>query len=219
VGRLCREPLWETVTPAEVRKAAAVCLDATFADPRIVFPPRRETLAALRDFAQRAAAEARPVVLFVSPQGPLDVLARTVAPLKVRAHAALLPTLDRLLALDAHSPRVVRYAEKIGAGEVLLWPMDDWASPRLAAFPEKATAWVSGHAADPMRLSRPVADRCFPVSNQASHAELIRFVLETGCQEVALFHGYAETFAEALRGQGLTAYVLETPRQMSLLDP
>ena len=219
VGRFCREVLWEAVIPAEIRKAGAVCLDASFADPRIVFPPRREVLEELRDFARRAAEAEKPVVLFVSSMAPLDVLATTLAPLKVRAHGALLPFLDRLSALSAHPPRVVRYAEKVAPGEVLLWPLEEWDSPRLDAFPTKVTAWVSGHAADPMRLSRPVADRAFPVSNQSSHAELIRFILETGCGEVALYNGYAETFAEALRGQGLAAYVLESPRQMNLLDP
>ena len=69
-GTICRERAFASLGPAQVRRADAVCLDATFGDPRFVLPPREEAEAALRRFVEVALAARRAPVLLVSPFGP-----------------------------------------------------------------------------------------------------------------------------------------------------
>jgi len=106
-GTICRERAFASLGPAEVRCADAVCLDATFGDPRFVLPPRAEAEAALRRFVESALAARRAPVLLVSPFGPAPATleALLAAGIAVRAHGTIVGALARFARAGARRER------------------------------------------------------------------------------------------------------------------
>ena len=113
-------------------------------------------------------------------------------------------------------PLVPRFAGKLAAGEVLLWPPEARDNASLRGVGNPCLALVSGSAADPEMLARMRVRRGFALTNMASFPEILAIIEATGAREVALYHGSAATLAALLRARGHQAYALEPPRQMTL---
>jgi putative mRNA 3-end processing factor len=217
VGCFCPETLSPSAPAAEVRPTHALCLDATYAHPRFVFPPRFEVLEELRDFVVRAAGSAKIPVVAISTTGPIAAVVRAIhqGGLKIRAHTRFLPFHQRLAVLEPDLPHLHRFSGKIDIGECLLWPRE-----LLGSFlpqPSMVTAFVSGLAADSHRTPNPLVAKGFPLSNRACHAELCTFIKESGAREVALMQGDCESFAAEISTRTRHAYVIANPQQMVLL--
>jgi hypothetical protein len=217
-GTICRERAFASLGPAEVRCADAVCLDATFGDPRFVLPPRAEAEAALRRFVESALAARRAPVLLVSPFGPAPATleALLAAGIAVRAHGTIVGALARFARAGAFVPTLRRFAGKLGANEALLWPPEARDAPALGALDSPAFAFVSGFSVERMAVDCMRADQGIALSNQAGFADLISYLEATEAHEVALHRGFAETFAAILRQRGYDAYAIDPPRQMEL---
>jgi putative mRNA 3-end processing factor len=217
VGCFCPETLSPSAPAAEVRQTHALCLDATYAHPRFVFPPRFEVLQELCDFVVRAASSAKTPVVVLPLTGPVSAVIRVLgqAALKIRAHSRFLSFHQRLLTFEPDLPPLHRFSQKIGNGECLLWPVELWDS--FVPQPTMATAFVSGMVADPLWAPNSCVSKGFPLSNQASHTELCAFIKASGAREVALFHGFAESFTVEMATRARKAYVLTSPQQMLLL--
>jgi len=136
-GTICRERAFASLGAAEVRSADAVCLDATFGDPRFVLPPREEAEATLRRFVEGALAARRAPVLLVSPFGPAPatVEALQAAGIAARAHSTIVGALARFAQAGAAVPTLRRFAGKLGANEALLWPPEAREAQYLARLP------------------------------------------------------------------------------------
>lgn len=218
LGAFCPEPLFAGVEPARLRRADALCVDASLADPDMHLPPRQEILAEIRAFAQACLREHGALVLLASPFGALAavVVALADAGIAMRAHRRIAAVLGRMRSHSPGLPAIPRFAGKATDGEVLLWPRQARNAAALAALGELPLAIVSGVAAQPAAVAGMRVARGFALSNLPSFAEIIAAALATGAREIALFRGAAEATAASLRARGLDAYVLGPPRQMSL---
>ena len=218
LGAFCPEPWVAGVEASEVRNADAVCVDATFGDPRLGFPPRREAIASVRTFVKTTLDEGQTPVLLASPFGALPAVALDLAEagFALRAHPRVAAVLARLRVVCERLPVSTRFAGRIAKNEVLLWPPEARDAESLAALDNLRLALVSGLAAEPGVLGRMRLSHGFALTNLASAVEIQAAIKATGAKEVALFHGGAEPLAALLRERGLDAYALGPPRQMTL---
>lgn len=203
---------------SQVRRADAVCLDATFAHPRFVFPPRDEALGQLRSFVRSALAAGRNPVLLAPPFGAaLDAAAALASDgIILRGHRAIVGASAAFRGAGIETPLVTRFQGKLGRNEALLWPPEARQAPMLGALAAPAFAFVSGFSLDPDTFARVQAEVAIGLSNQSGYADLIAYVDSTGAREVALHRGFCEEMAADLRRRGYEAYALGPPSQMDL---
>jgi putative mRNA 3-end processing factor len=203
---------------AEVRRADAVCIDGTFGHPRFSFPPRAEALAEVQRFVATALAAGRSPVLLADPFGPaLEVAAALAAEgIGLRGHRAVVAAAAAFRAVGVKTPIVARFARRLGAGEVLLWPPEARDAPLLGVLSAPAFAYLSGFGVDPEGRARMRADVAIPLADRAGYPELLAYLEAAGAREVAVDRGFAEPLAADLRRRGYDAYSLGPPTQMEL---
>ena len=218
LGAFCPEPLVAGVAASEVRHADAVCVDATFGDARLVFPPRQESIASVLAFVAASLRDGRTPVLLASPFGALPAVALALAQagIAMRAHPRIVAVLARLRGASELTPAPARFAGRVASGEVLLWPPEARDASALTTLENLRLALVSGSAADPEAVERLRVQCGFVLTNMPSAAEILAAVEATGAREVALFGGGAESLAALLCERGFDAYALGPPRQMLL---
>jgi hypothetical protein len=218
LGAFCPEPLLAGIEASEVRRADAICIDATFGDPRLVFSPRRQAIAAVRGFVQTTLGGGQTPVLLASPFGALPAVALDLAQagFSLRAHPRIAAVFSRLRGVCTSLPAPARFVGRVAKNEILLWPPEARDATNLAALDALRLALVSGSAADPGVLERMRLQHGFALTNLPSATEILTAIESTGAREVALFHDGAEPLAALLRERGLAAYALGPPRQMLL---
>jgi hypothetical protein len=218
LGSFCPEPLLGGVEAPLLRRADALCVDATHADPSRTFAPRRQVLCDVRDFVLATLHGHGRVALLGSPWAALPAVAIELARagVVVRAHRRVAEVFGRLRSFCATLPAPARFAGKLAEGEALLWPAAARAETGLAKLGSIATAWVSGAAVPSREGPTGPIRQAFALSNRPSFTELAAAVTATGAREVGLFGNAAELAADRLRRQGVDAYPLGPPRQMPL---
>jgi hypothetical protein len=218
LGAFCPEPLLDGIAAGEVRHADAICIDATFGDANLVFPPRQEAIASVRTFVKKSLSEGRTPVLLASPFGALPAVALDLAQagIAMRAHPRIVAVLARLRGACTSIPAPTRFAGRVVSQEVLLWPPEARDASALATLEKLDLALVSGSAAYPEAVARLRVQQGFALTNMPSAAEILVAIEATGAREVALFHSGAESLAALLRTRNLDAYTLGPPRQMLL---
>jgi hypothetical protein len=218
LGAYAPEALAPDLAAGEVRRADAVCIDATFGDPALALPPRQQTVSEIVAFAQMALAEKQTPVLLASPFGALAAVASALsrASLPLRAHPRIAAVLARLRPYQPSLPTAARFSGRVAEGEVLLWPAEARDAAVLSALERLRLAFVSGAAAHPETLAHMRVERGFALTILPTAAEIEATIAATGAQEVALFHAGAEALVKRLLDQGLFAYALEPPLQMTL---
>ncbi len=205
---------------AELRAADALCIDARFATPEIVFPERAAAEESLREIARDRPTGA-PLFL-IEPPALAPVIGRILgaAGVPLRAHRTILDAVAAFRQVDPRSsyPQVQRFAGRLAENEALLWPAD--ARPpsqggQVRARPSVLVSPRAGSAAARIRWAG--AHRLtFPCG--ADLAQLARYVEATGASEVALVGAPDDALAELLRGRGLSAYRIGPPRQIDLFQ-
>jgi hypothetical protein len=218
LGAFCPEQLVPGLAGGEVRHADAICIDATFGDARLVFPPRQAAITNVRAFVQAAFRDGQTPVLLASAFGALPAVALDLAGagIALRAHPRIVEVLARLRVSCDVLPAPARFAGRVASREVLFWPPESRDASALAALEHLRLAWVSGSAADPEALARMRVQQGFALTNMPSAAEILAIVQATGAREVALFGEGAEPLAALMRTKKLDAYALGPPRQMLL---
>jgi hypothetical protein len=218
LGAFCPEPLFAGVEPACLRRADALCVDASLAAPDLHLPPRQQSLAELRSFTAACLDERGALVLLASPFGALPAVVLTLARdgIAMRAERSMADVLGRMRPLLPGLPVISRFAGKARDGEVLLWPRQARNAGALARLGDLPVALVAGSTAPSCRIAGVGLARGFALSNLPSFAEIVAAVLATGAREIALTGGAAEPAAAMLRARGLDAYALGPPHQMSL---
>ncbi len=203
---------------AELRPADAICVDATFADPRFRFPDPASALDEVRRFVDESRAVGAAPVILAPAFGPALEIAHALAALGIalRGHRAVVAAGAAFRAAGVAVPVMARFAGKLGADEVLLWPPDARETPSLERVAPARFAFVSGFSQDPEAARKVRADVTIALSNQADHDDLVAYIEATGAREVAVHRGHAEAFAAHLRTRGLDAYPIGPPHQMDL---
>jgi hypothetical protein len=156
--------------------------------------------------------------LLATALGPAQELARALAAdgWQVRAHRTIIEAGAAYKRLGVAGPAMTRFAGKLAAGEVLLWPATDKDAGSIRRLGAVSVAWVSGRAADPAAVAAMQVDIAIPYAHHADFEGLLEYVAATGAREVAVKNGFPEDLAAALRARDLDAYVIGPPRQIAL---
>lgn len=214
---------------ADVRQCDALVVAAAYGHPMFAFPPVNDVVHEVAAFVQEVtAAQGAAVLLLTSPSKALDVASRLADLLSSKLPAGAAPSFfahrlyhdaaRRLVSSHPSLPRMRRYAGKLPAGHVLLWPAQRRdALPPALPRPSRV-ALVSGGAMDRELVATLAVDTAFPWSNQADCDELVEYIRTSGARQIFLTHRFAETLAERLAGKGRVIRALGPPRQMSLFD-
>lgn len=217
-GDLCTDTPC-AAAPAEVMGCDVLVLESTFGMPRYVFPPKEETLAAIRRFCDDALSDGVTPVLYGYALGKAqEILAFLAgAGYACRCH----PTVHAINRIyEAHGVALpgVRPldAEGVAAGEVVVVPQQLAWSPAMRAVRRRRTAALTGWAIDGDRMFRGV-DAAFPLSDHCDYPSLLRYARATGAGRIFTVHGHADQLAAALCREGIRAGPLREGSQLELL--
>jgi hypothetical protein len=212
----------------EVRRCDALCIDATFADPRFVFLRRAAAHARILAHADDARARGSAPVFVVHPFGPAQEVAVLVrrAGWRIRADHAVLEASARYQACGMDLPHMARFSGALSAGELLLtsvpYPPGRRAASDTSGGRPVRVAWLSEWAGDPgaceSGCERMGAEIGIAMSRRADFAGVLRFVAASGAREVGLLRAPSDALATELRRRRVVVYPLGPPRQIGLFD-
>src|SRR5512134_3697730 len=216
-GDLCTERT-HAAEPAEVMACDVLVLESTFGHPRYVFPPKEETLRAVRAFVDDALSDGATPVLLGYALGKAQEILKHLSDAGYRCAAH--PVVHAVNAVyEAHGvafPNVRALPpEGPAPGEVVVAPPHLARSPAMRGVRRRRTAVLTGWAIDGGRHFR--ADAAFPLSDHADFPSLVRYAKATGAARVLTVHGFADVLAAALRREGLRAEPLREVAQLELL--
>ena len=217
-GDLCTEPT-HAAEPAEVMGCDVLVVESTFGHPRYVFPPKDETLAAIRRFVDDALSDGVTPVLLGYALGKAQEILKYLSDLgyPCRAHPVV-QAVNRLYEEHGVALPNVRALgpEGAGPGEVVVCPPHLARSPAMSGLRRRRTAILTGWAIDGGRFFRGV-DAAFPLSDHADFPSLVRYAKATGAGRVFTVHGHEDALAAALRKEGLRAEPLRESMQLELI--
>jgi putative mRNA 3-end processing factor len=217
-GDLCTEPT-HAAERADVMGCDVLVMESTFGDPRYVFPPKEETLAAVRGFVDGALADGVTPVLLGYALGKAQEILKYLsdAGYACRAHPVV-HAVNRVYEAQGVSLPNVRSLGPEGPApnEVVVAPPHLARSPAMRGIRKRRTAILTGWAIDGARWFRGV-DAAFPLSDHADFPSLVRYAKASGAARVFTVHGNADALASALRKEGIRAEPLREHMQLELL--
>ncbi len=223
-GDLCTDTP-HAAEPAEVMPCDTLVLESTFGKPRYVFPPKEETLAAVRRFCDDALSDGVTPVLYGYALGKAqEILAfLAAAGYACRCHPVV-QAINRIyedhgVALPGVRPLDAAAdadAGGVAAGEVVVVPQQLAWSPAMKAVRRRRTAALTGWAIDGDRMFRGV-DAAFPLSDHCDYPSLLAYARATGASRVFTIHGATDELAAALCREGIRAEPLREGSQLELL--
>ena len=216
-GDLCTEPT-HAAEPAEVMACDVLVLESTFGHPRYVFPPKEETLRAIRRFVDDALSDGATPVLLGYALGKAQEILKYLADAGYRcACHPVVHAVNRVYESHGVAFPNVRSLPPEGpdAGEVVVAPPHLARSPAMRGVRRRRTAVLTGWAIDGGRHFH--ADAAFPLSDHADFPSLLKYAKATGASRVFTVHGFSDVLAAALRKEGIRAEPLVEERQLELL--
>jgi putative mRNA 3-end processing factor len=193
-------------------------MESTFGHPRYVFPPKEETLRAVRTFVDDALSDGVTPVLLGYALGKAQEILKYLSDAGYRCAAhPVVHAVNRVY--EAHGVPFpnVRALPPEGPEplEVVVAPPHLSRSPAMRGVRRRRTAVLTGWAVDGARHFR--ADAAFPLSDHADFPSLVRYARATGAARVFTVHGFADVLAAALRKEGIRAEPLAEERQLELI--
>ena len=216
-GDLCTEPT-HAAEPAEVMACDVLVLESTFGHPRYVFPPKDETLRAIRRFVDDALSDGATPVLLGYALGKAQEILKYLADAGYRSAChPVVHAVNRVYESHGIAFPNVRSLPPEGpdAGEVVVAPPHLARSPAMRGVRRRRTAVLTGWAIDGGRHFH--ADAAFPLSDHADFPSLLKYAKATGASRVFTVHGFSDVLAAALRKEGIRAEPLVEERQLELL--
>lgn len=216
-GDLCTEPT-HAAEPAQVMPCDVLVVESTFGHPRYVFPPKEETLQAIRRFVDDALSDGATPVLLGYALGKAQEILKHLSDAGYRCAAhPVVHAVNRVYEAHGVTFPNVRALPPEGpdAGEVVVAPPHLARSPAMRGVRRRRTAVLTGWAVDGGRHFH--ADAAFPLSDHADFPSLVRYARATGATRVFTVHGFSDVLAAALRKEGVRADPLVEERQLELL--
>ncbi|WP_242333955.1 MULTISPECIES: MBL fold metallo-hydrolase [Anaeromyxobacter] len=217
-GDLCTEPT-HAAEQADVMPCDVLVMESTFGHPRYVFPPKADTLAAIRRFVDDALSDGVTPVLLGYALGKAQEILKFLsdAGYPCRVHPVV-HAVNRVYEAEGVALPNVRPLgpEGAGPGEVVVSPPHLARSPAMRGVRRRRTAILTGWAIDGARWFRGV-DAAFPLSDHADFPGLLGYAKATGAARVYTVHGHADALAAALRKEGIRAEPLREHMQLELL--
>ncbi len=218
-GDLCTEPT-NAAERAETMPCDVLVIESTFGHPRYVFPPKQQTLLAVRAFVDAALSGGSTPVLLGYAVGKAQEILKYLSDAGYRCAAhPVVHAVNQVY--EAHGVALpnVRALPPEGpdADEVVVAPPHLSRSPAMRGVRRRRTAMLTGWAVDGDARGLRGADAAFPLSDHADFPSLVAYAKATGAGRVFTVHGQAETLARALRGAGVRAEPLREQAQLELL--
>ena len=216
-GDLCTDAT-HAAEAAEVMPCDVLVVESTFGHPRYVFPPKEETLRAIRTFVDDTLSDGVTPVLLGYALGKAQEILKYLSDAGYRCAAhPVVHAVNRVYEAHGVSFPNVRSlpAEGPDAGEVVVAPPHLARSPAMRGVRRRRTAVLTGWAVDGGRHFH--ADAAFPLSDHADFPSLVRYARATGASRVFTVHGFSDVLAAALRKEGVRAEPLVEERQLELL--
>lgn len=200
----------ETAERVQIKKCDILIIEATYGDPRYVFPDRDEVIAQLISFVEGCFDSGLTPLLFAYPLGKSQeamkiLFRRGYIPL-VHPSIAEIATLYEDLGVDLGGYMTFWPGEKCLPGSVLIFPPG--ARGEAAAVTKKRTAVLTGWALDKDTKYRLGVDEAIPLSDHADYTELVGYILASQPKKVYTTHGCPK-LASILRSRGIEALHLE----------
>ena len=200
-----------TTPPADPPRADRLVMEATFGLPEFTFKDDQANRAAMVAFAHEAIAdETTPVFLAYALGKGQEVLAiLSQAGVPVAAHPAIWNLCPPYRAAGVAFPGAVSLRRRPQHRCAVVVPprlartqlVTDRGPLRIAAV----TGWAT-------RLGHTTIDAVFPLSDHGDYDDLIALVERVAPKRVDVLHGYANEFAQDLRGRGYDANAVEGHR-------
>ena len=186
-------------------------IECTFGEPRYIFPPDAETMAALRAAIESAYAEGEaPVVLGYAlgkAQEALHLLTGWGYPVMCHGAVHAIARIYEECGVRFPGP-YMRYVRGQVADNVLLCPPSVRKHAMLRALAPVCTILLTGWALHPgARNIYKDVGRVLPLSDHAGYDDLLRYVEESGARHIYTVHGGTK-FAADLRARGYDAHFL-----------
>ena len=216
-GDLCTDAT-HAAEAAEVMPCDVLVVESTFGHPRYVFPPKEETLRAIRTFVDDTLSDGVTPVLLGYALGKAQEILKYLSDAGYRCAAhPVVHAVNRVYEAHGVSFPNVRSLPLEGpdAGEVVVAPPHLARSPAMRGVRRRRTAVLTGWAVDGGRHFH--ADAAFPLSDHADFPSLVRYARATGASRVFTVHGFSDVLAAALRKEGVRAEPLVEERQLELL--
>jgi putative mRNA 3-end processing factor len=216
-GDLCTDTS-HAAEPAEVMPCDVLVVESTFGHPRYVFPPKAETLRAVRKFVDDARSDGVTPVLLGYALGKAQEILKVLSDAGYRCAAhPVVHAVNRVYEAHGVAFPNVRSLPPEGPekDEVVVAPPHLARSPAMRGVRRRRTAVLTGWAVDGGRHFH--ADAAFPLSDHADFPSLVRYAKATGATRVFTVHGFSDVLAAALRKEGVRADPLVEERQLELL--
>jgi len=200
----------ETAERIEIKRCDILIIEATYGDPRYVFPEKEEVVAHIVTFVEGCIGREFVPLFFAYPLGKAQevikiLFDRGYIPL-VHPRIAQIATLYEELGMDLGGYMTFLTGEKCPPGSVLIFPPS--ARNEAAAIPKKKTAMLTGWAMDSDAKYRFGVDEAIPLSDHADYTELVGYIMVAQPEKVYTTHG-SPKFASILRKRGVEALHLK----------
>ncbi|MEO7457616.1 MAG: MBL fold metallo-hydrolase [Gemmatimonadaceae bacterium] len=196
--------------PSSIPRCDVLVTECTFGEPRYVFPPDDDLIAALYAFVDAALTEgATPVVLaYALGKGQEALFHLTRRGYDVVLHGAIANMCQLHVELGHPFPGPgtwSRYRRGEVGQRVLLTTPSTRKTAMVQGLPSRRIAYLTGWAYHPgaHNIYKGI-DLVLPLSDHADYDELVRTARESGAAKVYTVHGPA-SFAERLRALGIDA--------------
>jgi putative mRNA 3-end processing factor len=195
---------------SRIPRCDVLVMECTFGEPRYVFPPDEDLIAALYTFVDAAFSEgATPVVLaYALGKGQEALFHLTRRGYDVTLHGAIANMCQLHVELGHPFPGPGtwnRYRRGDIGRRVLLTTPSTRKTAMVQKLPAKRVAYLTGWAYHPGAHNiYKGCDLVLPLSDHADYAELVKTARESGARRVYTVHGPA-TFADRLRTLGVDA--------------
>lgn len=204
--------------PCALAPAEVLIMECTFGRPQFRFPPREQTLDAVRQWVRETLEDGGIPVLFGYALGKAQEILRLLAGTghPVMLHKAVFDMTEGLAPQLGPLPDYRLFDPSEAAGHVLVFPPGTQRSQALRRLKTCRTAMLSGWALQPGARYRYQVDEVFPLSDHADYEELLAAVETVQPRRVWLVHGPTREFAADLRARGWEAWSLEQADQLEL---
>jgi DNA ligase 1 len=204
--------------PCATPHAELLIMETTFGRPQYVFPPTQQVLHEITTFCHSCLDDGETPVLFGYSLGKSQELlcGLTEAKLPVMLHPQTMRLTRIYEELGIVFPPYLEFAAGKLEGHVVICPPLSGDSKFLRQIPGRRTAVVTGWAMDPGAIYRHQCDAAFPLSDHADYDDLLRFVAAVQPRRVLTLHGFAQEFAQTLRGNGIEAWAIGEDNQLEL---
>lgn len=177
----------------------AMIVEATYGDPRFIFPKTEEIVSEIKDWTEDSIKRGFSVTFFAQPFGKAQELMSILSDHQIFVHKSI-DNLTRLI------PNISFHYSMLSENlpfepSIQIYPIRYLGSPHVRNWKDdrSKTAVVTGMAVDEVFGKIINVDRAFPLSDHADFEELINFIDRCNPSLVLTYHGRSRILSKAIK--------------------